>query len=123
MKRFEVKKQFRSRLYSRVTIVILLLFVIFFTNGVVNIYLREAESSKMRSEAEVKLVDLTSRKKKLSAEIEKLNSSEGIEEEIRTKFNVTKPGEKVILVVDDSEASSTDQSPGFFASLWAKIWK
>lgn len=123
MKRFEVKKQLRSRLYSRVTIVVLILVAIFFIKGVVNIYLREAESSKMRKETEVKLAELTSRKEKLGGEIEKLNNSEGIEEEIRTKFNVTKPGEKVVLIVDDNQPTTTEKSTGFFASLWAKIWK
>lgn len=123
MKKFEARKQIKSRLYSRYTIVALLLLVILLAKGVLNIYFRETESSKMRKEATLKLADVLGRKENLSIQIDKLNSNEGMEEEIRTKFNVTKPGENVVIIVDNKDASTTPEQDGFFAKLWHKVWK
>ncbi len=122
MKKFEAKKQIKSRIYSKTTLIILLFIIILLIKGVFALYLRNRESVAVRDMAEVKLEDLESRRDTLNAEIEKLNRDEGIEEEIREKFNVVKPGEKVVIIVQEEVATTTPVKQGFFSSLWNKIW-
>ncbi len=122
MRPYQAERQIKSRLYSRPVIAVLFILLIFIGNGVYDIYLREKESSRMLGEAESKLTALQGQKNTLAKEEAKLESEEGIDEKIRSKFNVAKPGENVVLIVDDATTTATS-TPGFFAALWAKIWK
>jgi cell division protein FtsB len=103
-------------------LVAFVILILFLAKGVYDIYGREQESAKLRSDAEQKMRDLEAQKANLSGEVEKLGSEAGVEEKIRSKFNVAKPGENVVLIVDDATTTATS-TPGFFASLWAKIWR
>jgi cell division protein FtsB len=122
MKKFEAKKQIKSRIYSRTTLIILLFVIILLVKGVFTLYLRNKESVEVRDGAQARLRDLERRRESLSLEIEKLNKNEGIEEEIREKFNVAKPGEKVVIIVPEEEVATTAPKQGFFSNLWHKIW-
>ena len=46
------------------------------------------------------LVASESRRLELDSEIKRLQSESGAEEEIRKNFNVGKPGEKILMIVD-----------------------
>ena len=122
MKHFENKKQIRSRFYSRYTIAGLLVVVLLLGNGVWNIYERQRQSKALRNEAEMRLEKALKQKSSLEKETGKLESEEGIEEEIRTKFNVVKPGEHVVMIVNPEATTSATTTQGFWARLWAKIW-
>ncbi len=122
MKHFEDKKQIKSRFYSRYTIVGLAIVIVLLGNGVWNIYMRERQSRVMRREAETRLENTLNQKRILEEETGKLQSEEGIEEEIRTKFNVIKPGEHVVMIVNPEATTSATTTQGFWARLWAKVW-
>lgn len=51
--------------------------------------------------------------------LESLDTIRGKESEVRDRFNVTKPGEKVVLIVEDSANSSgeSEKPEGF----WPKV--
>jgi len=123
VKHFEDKKQIKSKFYSRLTIAGLVLLILLLGNGVWNIYGRERQSALMRREAEGRLRALETQRESLRRETDKLANDSGVEEEIRTKFNVVKPGERVVVIVNPEPATTTaTTTPGFFSSLWAKIW-
>ncbi|MFA6050462.1 MAG: septum formation initiator family protein [Candidatus Paceibacterota bacterium] len=122
MKHFEAKKQIKSKFYSKYTIAGLLILVALLANGVWNIYSRERQSAVMRSEAENRLAAIEKQKESLKKQTDRLEGEEGIEEEIRSKFNVVKPGEKVVMIVNPEAATTTATSTGFWGSLWQKIW-
>ena len=111
-----------SRVYSKAALLGVCILILFLGKGVYDIYGRERESAKLRADSEQKMAALLAQKANLSSEVEKLGSEAGIEEKIRSKFNVAKPGENVVLIVNDATTTATT-TPGFFASLWAKIWK
>lgn len=77
----------------------------------------------MRQEAETKLQSLKDQKDNIVYEMEKLGSDAGVEEKIRTKFNFVRPGEHVVVIVRETSTTTATTSPGFFRSLWQKIWK
>lgn len=122
MKRFQEKRQTMSMVYSKAVLVALFLLILLLGKGVYDIYGRQKESAKFRADSEERMRDLEARKASLSLEVEKLHSEAGVDEKIRSKFNVAKPGENVVLIVNNATTTSTS-TPGFFASLWAKIWK
>ncbi len=78
----------------------------------------------VNSALEKQLKELTERKKELEASIKSLETDAGIEKEIRSKFQVQKPGEKTVVIVEeekreDSAASANaNSSSDFFDGLW-----
>ncbi len=65
---------------------------------------------------------MNARKDMLNSEIGRLKTDNGVEEEIRSKFNVAKPGETVVVVINGSSSTSSQNSSGnkgFWASFWS----
>ncbi len=122
MKKFESKRQLKSRLYSRTTVTLLFLLILLLAKGVFAIYVKSRDSALMRDAAYVKLEEIKNRKKIISGEVTNLNIDQGIEREIREKFNVVKPGEKVVLIVDDEALPEIEPKKRFFSSLWHGLW-
>lgn len=122
MKIFEDKKHTKARLYSRMTVVILILFVLLLAKSVFGLYVKNRESIAARNASETKLQALKDREASLKEEINRLENNEGMEWEIRDKFNVTKPGENVVIIVPDDEATSTPPQKGFFSRLFSGLW-
>ncbi len=72
------------------------------------------------SKTAASLEGLQVRDKMLSAEIERLKTETGVEQEIREKYNLVKEGEEVIMVVDkelDDNLGSKSTPIGF----WQKV--
>ncbi len=117
---FQQKRQIKKVIYSRVTIFILFVVVIFLARSTYSIYKKEQLSSANYNETKKEYDSLKERQTMLSSEISSLKTDTGIEEEIRSKFNVAKPGETVVVVVDNT-ASSTTNSNGQNLSLWQRL--
>ncbi|MES2408964.1 MAG: septum formation initiator family protein [Patescibacteria group bacterium] len=122
MRKFESQKQIKSRIYSRTTLIILLFIIILLAKGVFTLYLRNQESVEALRDTNDKVRDLKARQQMLSGEITKLNNNDGVEEEIREKFDVTKPGENVVIIVPDEVATTTEEKPSVFARFWHWLW-
>lgn len=76
-------------------------------------------TTENRKIAENKVTELEKEKEKLSTDISKLKTENGVEESIREKFPVAKEGENVIVIVDDKTppAVPKQESGGFFSFL------
>ncbi len=66
--------------------------------------------------------DLTDKKQSLESEISRLNNPAGVEKELREKFQLKKPGEDFVVIVDENspEASATpaDSRESFLEKAW-----
>ncbi len=113
------KRKLRSVLYHKYTLIALALLVLVSVHSTWSIYKKKSESELLVSASKQRLADLKVREADLRGKIEKLNTEEGIEEEIRSKFNVTKENENVVIIVEnkEKEASTTPERVGF----WQKI--
>ncbi|MEI7513153.1 MAG: septum formation initiator family protein [bacterium] len=119
---FTDKQKIRKICYSKVTIAILILFVIMLIPGVYGIYTKVSESSKDRKAVEHELVDLEAREKMLLEKVERGNTDRGQEEQIREKFNLAKEGESVIVLVEKPvPASTTVNEANVFKAMWNRI--
>lgn len=76
-----------------------------------------------RKIAENKVAELEKEKKRLSSDISKLKSQDGVEESIREKFGLAKEGEGMIVVVEDKNPPQTPkQKPGGFFSFLKNLF-
>lgn len=67
--------------------------------------------------------DLHKQKQELSASITNLNSERGREEEIRSRFRAVRPGESLIVVVEEDANIGIDENEDlpFMKRVWKKI--
>lgn len=78
-----------------------------------------------RKNAENKLSQLQEQKEKLSNDIAKLNTEDGIEENIREKFGLVKEGEGMIVIVENEvveEVPEPSKISSFF-SFFKKLFR
>lgn len=113
------KRKLRGVMYHQYTLVALSILVLISLHSTWSIYKKKSESVLLVEASKERLTELQMREKELKEKIDKLNTEQGIEEEIRSKFNVTKENESVVIIVEnkEKEASTTVEKLGF----WQKI--
>lgn len=125
MRQFQQKQKVKARLYSKPVLVLLIVVMVFMIKAVYNIYDKYKESKLEKQIVLDRLNELRERKNGLEKEIVDLQSPEGQEEEIRKKFNVSKPFEKVVVIVDDDKVYKVEEEKGLFGKILDKVlfWK
>ena len=85
-------------------------------------------SAQKSQEIKEEMAKLEKRNAELAAEAARLESESGREEEIRKRFDVAKPGEKILVIVDkigeDVKINGAENKGGFFSRFWrwVKNW-
>lgn len=125
MRQFQQRQKVRARLYSKPVLIVLLVITIFMIKAVFNIYTKYKESKLEKQIVLDRLNELKNREEGLKKDIVDLQSPEGQEEEIRKKFNVSKPFEKVVVIVEDDKDYKVEEEKSFFGKLLDKVlfWK
>lgn len=113
------KRKVRSVIYNRISIGLLFVLVLLAIHSTWSVYKKKVESEEMRDRASAQVLALQERNDELRSKIARLETTAGMEEEIRSKFSVAKEGENVVIIVEDvpTEATTTPESRGF----WGKI--
>ncbi|MFH1608997.1 MAG: septum formation initiator family protein [Patescibacteria group bacterium] len=123
MKKFQGKKhsnKYKKIIHSKLVLVILGIFLIFFIFNIIKFIDKASDTRKNREIAENKVFELQQQKEKLEADILKLNTEKGVEENIRDKFGLGKAGEEMIVIIEDQNKVNTeeeDKKNGFFSFL------
>lgn len=73
----------------------------------------------MMSASMVRLNELEQRDRELELKIKKLSTESGLEEEIRSKFNVAKDSENIVIIVREEDSGTTTEVTK--PSLWSKF--
>lgn len=108
MLEFQQKRQVKKFIYSKISIFFLSILVIFVGYSTYDLYKKSKISKEGYNKVKGEYTNLSDRKVVLESEIGRLKSDIGIEEEIRSKFNVAKPGETVVIVVDGTNTNKTE---------------
>ncbi len=116
---FQQKRKVRSFIYNHITLGVLTLLVLFVLHSTWSVYQKKRESERMRNLSLQHVEELRQREGELTVKIERLDTEAGIEEEIRSKFNVAKQEENIVIIVPPSDlgTSTTDSRTGF----WKKV--
>lgn len=104
---FQKKKRIRKIMYSPITLTILALVFAVLVSGVWGVYNKMKLSLKNLDKEKTEQAKLEHRKVNLATSIEYLKTEQGIENEIRTKFRAVKDGEKIAVIVEDKESTTT----------------
>ena len=107
----------RKFIYSIATIFVCGTLLFFLARSVWDVYQKNNLARKERNALLTEIAALEERKEKLESELERLETPRGLEEELRTKFQVSKPGEETVVLIEPrgESASSTRNS------FWEKI--
>ncbi len=115
------KRKLRSVMYSGYTLVGLFLLMLVFVHSTWSAYQKRAESESLMNVSKERVDQLRKRNADLDEKITRLDTEVGIEEEIRSKFTVTKADENMVVVVpkNDKVSTSTPNKQG----LWGKFMR
>ncbi len=119
MLEFQAKKRVRRIFFSKGAVALLILVVLLMARATWNVFKKEQASAANAAEAARELSKMQSRENVLTSEISRLSTDEGVEEEIRSKYSVIKPGENMIVIVDP-QATSTPPAAAP-QSLWGRF--
>lgn len=123
MRELENRQKFRRRLYSMPALAALLVMTVLLVKGAYTMVLTERESAEGAEFLALEVASLSAREAVLGEAIEKLNTEDGIEEEIKSKYNVAREGEYVAVIVDRPErgATTTQEKKSWWKRAWAGI--
>ncbi len=115
---FQGSKKKRSWFFSPVVFVLLLLLMVVLLKSVWALYGKSQLVGTERGRAYEEWHELDLRRQGLEAKVASLQTDRGIEAELREKFAIVKPGEKVVSIVEDEAALEvTPQTP----TWWEKF--
>lgn len=123
MKELQRKQKIRRIIYSIPALVALLILAFFLARGALKVLNKEWESSARLKNLAEKAAVITLREQELKGDIARLQTEEGVKDEIKGRFNVIQEGEHVAVIVDDrGTSSSTDISTlSWYKKLWIAI--
>lgn len=120
MLEFRERQKRRRVLSSNITIGVLCIVIAIAAKETWDLYAKERHARELLENARVRQESLGEREAFLKSELANLGDEEGVEGELRERFGIAKPGEKVIVLIDE-EATTTFEEPkkGWWARLWS----
>ena len=108
MDKFKPQDRRQKKFFLWLAVAVLAVLIAVAIRGAWGAYFKEKESRFYRDDASTRLLTLKEREETLQKDIERLNTETGLEEEIRKRFNVTKEGEEVIVLIDTPEGGDSN---------------
>lgn len=104
-----------------ILLVVLLIGVFWSGSGAYTMYIRYSQSKDDYKRSRVESANLEAREATLRDNIRNLQTSRGVEGELRTRFNAAKEGEELIMVVEGKNTANALDVSATPVSLWQKI--
>ncbi len=123
MKEFQKKRKIRRALFSPAALTILALIFVFLLVSAAGVYRKSKMASSKSGEVKIKIERLKERKAELEEELNRLRSGFGREEELRKKFNLRKPGERVLIIADKDGKPKEKRPEANPPSFLSKVWR
>jgi cell division protein FtsB len=107
---FHEKRKIRRVVYSKVFIGGIFLLTLIIGKSVYERFTIEREMAEKLNERSEELITLEKRAALLDSKVEHLKNERGIEEELRTRFDVAKEGEQVVIIIDEKNTEKRSDS-------------
>ncbi|MEW5907919.1 MAG: septum formation initiator family protein [Patescibacteria group bacterium] len=120
MRTFQQKRKPRINYSSPFFLFLLLILAIILLISTSKVYFKSKKAVEKNEEIKKAIDDLSKRKSELEKETAKLETEEGIDEAIREKFDVVKPGESVLNIIKkqlDDDKIKEEKNEGFFLKI------
>ncbi|MFA7193407.1 MAG: septum formation initiator family protein [Candidatus Paceibacterota bacterium] len=122
MREFSRKRKVRQMIFSVPVLILLCIILFFVAKGSWGVYKKYSLSKSELENSQADLTVLEEKKQTIEAKIEKLQTETGIEKEIRSKFDVAREGEKLIVIVEDKVTEEiVVEEKGFFGNFFTTI--
>lgn len=123
MLQFYQKRTLRAWLHSPLALGILAIIILFMMSVVYQRYSIEQDMVARRMEAAVQLQQLEDRRAELEKKVQYLSNERGIEAEMRRNFDVARPGEQVVIILDEEKKPDIEPlTPTVDDKPWYKFW-
>jgi cell division protein FtsB len=122
MAQFKKKNEYHFW-HSPLVLIALFCLVVLFAYNTVGLVQKDRQTAQNKADELNKIADLKSRQQALSSDIANLQTPEGKEEAIRDKFQVVKPGEQMVVIVDDPNATPAPSDTSMNQGFWGFIKK
>ena len=88
-----------------------------------DMYKKEASAAERTLAAERELHDLQARHDTMASDVHRLSTPEGLEEALREQFQVSRPGEGVIIIpaADATGGATSTDASGTQLSWWGRV--
>ncbi len=119
------KSNWRSILWSKITLGVLVVLVIGLGISVYDRFTIEREMAERRFEKEKQLEEMKVRKATLEERVKYLSDDSGVEAEVRKHFDVARAGEQVVVLLEDErennevDLSTTTENNQVTNSFWS----
>lgn len=100
MQVYQERRKIRKFFHSRPVLIFLSLFALFLLVVFLRVSWRAYQAHNAREKVEEEYQELSAQKARLEKEIQNLENPESLEKEAKERFNVTAPGEKVLVIVE-----------------------
>jgi len=120
MRDFQAKRKIKRVLYSWITVSTLVVLNVLLLKSNIELFGKERYTAKNSAEAKKVYIDTVVRKEALAADVARLGTHEGVDLELRRKFQVVKPGEETVIIVTNSTTSTStplEQKPSFWQTV------
>lgn len=117
---FHEKRKIRRIIYSKLFIAAVFFVAAFIFMSAYERYTIEREMALKLSERVEELESLKMRASSLETDVDHLRNERGIEEELRSRFNVVKEGEQVVVIIDKDKVKSEESKEKTATSGGAK---
>lgn len=116
---FQQKRKVRSFLYNKFTLGLLFVLVLLLAHSTWGVWNKKKDSEELKDISMARVLELRDRESELRSKIERLETEQGVEEEIRAKFSVAKEDESMVLVVIEESTTTATTTPkkGFWGKL------
>lgn len=111
MKDLQKQSDKNSIKYSPLTLFVLLCVVLVFMYNMIDLVEKMHDTKKKKDTVATQIESLKNREANLQTNIDKLNTDIGTEAAIRDKYQLVRPGEKMVVIVDeDNKGNTAEQS-------------
>ncbi len=123
MRELQRKQKIKKQMYSWPILLALFLVVLLTARGTYSVLKKKQDSELYVKNLQKQTLDLNNRQKELEKSVTYLKTEEGIDQEIKQRFNVERPGEHVVVIVDPKQIASTTtpENSAWWKSLWNAI--
>lgn len=125
MREFQEKRELKRIIFSRASVIALFVLLIFLSVFTVKTFLKYRKAVLKSEQIAQETEDMLRKTEDLREKISRLETAGGLEEEMRGKFNVAKPGEEVLTIIDKTKGNDKMNEEkgarGFFSKIWSWI--
>ena len=96
--------------HSPLVLFVLLCIVLVFSYNMIGLIKKAHQTAKEKNVVLQQINDLNQRQTSLQTNINQLQNDAGVEQTIRNKYELVKPGEQMVVIVDPTTSNSSNQS-------------